>query len=128
MSTAYSNCNLTIVEEKIYPLPEPADVLIQQILDANSDQTPTIGDPFLMGRPNSYTISKAIAECLIAEKYSDLPVAICRPSIVAHAFSEPDKGWCDSFNGLAGNLSVTGLGIVQTLDGKFDNKFFYQFN
>lgn len=32
--------------------------------------------------PNYYTFSKCLAENLIAEKMSDLPVAVVRPSII----------------------------------------------
>lgn len=31
--------------------------------------------------PNSYTLTKALAETVVAEEGSDLPVAIVRPSI-----------------------------------------------
>lgn len=86
-------------------------------MNSNNDDSLLDDQQFLMDRPNSYTISKALAECLIAEKYFDLPIAICRPSIVTHAFAEPSQGWCDTFNGLGGYLSVAGLGILQTLNG-----------
>lgn len=111
------------VEEKVYPLPESPEVLIKKILDENSNETPQNGHPALMGRPNSYTISKAIAESLVVEKYSDLPVVICRPSIVTHSFAEPVPGWCDSFNGLAGTLILGALGIARTMESKYRKCF-----
>ncbi|KAI7693619.1 Fatty acyl-CoA reductase 1 [Sarcoptes scabiei] len=109
VSTAYANCNLIDVQERIYPVVDDIEGLIEKILKENSEMTPMPGHPSLMGRPNSYTISKAIAECLVDQKYRDLPVVICRPSIVTHAFNEPADGWCDSFNGVAGTLLLGGL-------------------
>lgn len=92
VSTAYANCNLLDIEEKVYPLEKSAQTLVDEILASNSDSTPAVGDVELMGRPNSYTLSKAIAENLVREKYSHLPVVICRPSIVTHSFKEPTEG------------------------------------
>lgn len=92
VSTAYANCNLLEVQEKVYPLGISAQNLITDIIKADSDETPYVGHPALMGRPNSYTMSKAIAELLVKEKYPDLPVVICRPSIVTHSFKDPIDG------------------------------------
>ncbi|KAH9418028.1 hypothetical protein DERP_008284 [Dermatophagoides pteronyssinus] len=120
VSTAYANCNLIDVEEKVYPLADDIESLINKIINEDSDEAPSDGHPSLMGRPNSYTISKAIAECLVASKYSDLPVVICRPSIVSHAYREPAEGWCDSLNGVAGALLLGGLGIARTMEMRCD--------
>lgn len=101
VSTAYANCNLLDIEEKVYPLSKPAQTLIDEILARDSDRTPAVGDPELMGRPNSYTMSKAIAENLVREKYAaHLPVVICRPSIVTHSFKEPTEGRGKNWNDL----------------------------
>ena len=43
----------------------------------------------LQSRPNTYTLTKAIAENLLQEEASDLPVAIIRPSIIGAAVKEP---------------------------------------
>ncbi len=43
----------------------------------------------LQGRPNTYTLTKAMAENLLQEEASDLPVAIIRPSIIGAAAKEP---------------------------------------
>lgn len=123
VSTAYANCNLIEVEERVYPLERPAQELVDEIM-AEAEETdekkkkpaPKVGDPELLGRPNSYTLSKAIAENLVLEKYAaHLPVTICRPSIVTHSYREPTEGWCDSMNGLAGTLLLGGLGIARTM-------------
>ena len=40
-------------------------------------------------RPNTYTYTKAMAEYLLQEDAGDLPIAICRPSIVGASWTEP---------------------------------------
>lgn len=96
----------------------PIQTVIKHILAKKSNRTPNEGDPELMGRPNSYTLSKAIAENLVAQQYGHLPVVICRPSIVTHAVKDPIAGWCDSLNGLAGNLLFGTMGIARTMESK----------
>lgn len=81
------------IEEKVYSLGETsAQTMIERILIENGTETPTIGDPSLLGRPNSYTVSKAIAENLIKEKYAHLPLVICRPSTVTNSVASPVAG------------------------------------
>ena len=43
----------------------------------------------LQGRPNTYTFTKALGENVLQNEAKDLPVAICRPSIVGAACKEP---------------------------------------
>ena len=39
--------------------------------------------------PNTYTLTKKLAEEYLRKEAGDLPVAICRPSIVGAAYKEP---------------------------------------
>ncbi len=50
------------------------------------------------GWPNTYTLTKCLAESLIAKLGSDLPIAIVRPSIVETSTHEPFKGWNEGVN------------------------------
>ena len=50
------------------------------------------------GWPNTYTLTKSLAESLIALKASDLPIAIVRPSIVETSTQDPFKGWNEGVN------------------------------
>ena len=107
------------IEERVYPLDKPASQIVEEILQHDSNLTPNLGDPLLQNRPNSYTFSKSVAENAVREKYSHLPVVICRPSIVTHSVRDPIEGWCDSMNGLAGTLLLGALGIARTMQSKF---------
>ncbi|XP_075678003.1 fatty acyl-CoA reductase 1-like [Dermatophagoides pteronyssinus] len=120
VSTAYSNCDRSVIEEKVYSLKQDVNKIIDQIIEKDDDKNPIKGDPILYGRPNPYTVSKALTECLIEKKYSDLPVVICRPSIVSYAYNEPTRGWCDSLNGISGLILLGSLGIAQTASVDYD--------
>lgn len=46
--------------------------------------------PRLIGeRPNTYTYTKALAECVVQQESDKLSVAIIRPSIVGASWQEP---------------------------------------
>lgn len=51
-----------------------------------------------LGWPNTYTLTKSLAESLILKAGSRLPVAIVRPSIVETSTEEPFRGWNEGVN------------------------------
>ena len=96
VSTAYANCGILDIEEKVYSLSQKASDIIKKVnqIEDHSGAEPdahTVAT-LMEGRPNAYTFSKAIAENLVAENYSHLPVAIVRPSIVTPSLREPAPG------------------------------------
>jgi fatty acyl-CoA reductase len=74
--------------------------------------------PLIVGRrPNTYTLTKALAEFLIVEECAHLPISyvfafvylsfiyylrIVRPSIIGATCAEPLIGWTDNLNGPTG--------------------------
>ena len=110
VSTAYSHCYASSsLEEKFYPMPEnkwsssSPDEIIEMFNEAKlrgRDMTKDIIGIF----PNTYTFTKAMAEKVLEEKASDLPIAIIRPSIVTASWKEPIPGWVDNLNGPTGNV------------------------
>ncbi|HWP43665.1 MAG TPA: SDR family oxidoreductase, partial [Blastocatellia bacterium] len=50
------------------------------------------------GWPNTYTLTKSLAESIIAKRGADLPVAIVRPSIVETSLRDPFCGWNEGVN------------------------------
>ncbi|XP_054160048.1 putative fatty acyl-CoA reductase CG5065 [Oppia nitens] len=128
VSTAYSNCNVKDIAESVYKLKHNAlDTIaaINSIGESQGFSSETSAMSELMDdRPNPYTFSKAIAENLISEQYSHLPVVIVRPSIVTPVFKEPIPGWIDNFNGIIMLTFLSTLGIVRIceflIDGKCD--------
>uniref|UniRef100_A0A182W9K4 Fatty acyl-CoA reductase n=1 Tax=Anopheles minimus TaxID=112268 RepID=A0A182W9K4_9DIPT len=104
VSTFYSNCHRTHIEERIYEdLPFGG---FENILALFRYLTPEEKDrlkPIILGRmPNSYTFSKRCAEVMIQQQFRQLPIAIFRPPIVTSAYREPSPGWVNNFNGPAG--------------------------
>ncbi|XP_075676924.1 fatty acyl-CoA reductase 1-like [Dermatophagoides pteronyssinus] len=117
VSTAYGNCHLKEIEEKIYPVipGENFDSYLEYLKQNYSNFNFKKGHHALLGRPNPYTLSKSITEWMIQERYSSLPVIICRPSIVSNSFEEPIPGWCDSVAGCSGAAIMTALGIARSI-------------
>lgn len=54
------------------------------------DETLNTIMPKLIGtKPNTYTYTKQLAEFMLVQEASDLPLAILRPSIVTASWKEP---------------------------------------
>ncbi|MGH9593061.1 MAG: SDR family oxidoreductase, partial [Bryobacteraceae bacterium] len=51
-----------------------------------------------LGWPNTYTLSKSLAESLLGTRGGDLPIAIVRPSIVETSTETPFRGWNEGIN------------------------------
>jgi thioester reductase-like protein len=51
-----------------------------------------------LGWPNTYTLSKSLAESLIVRYGAGLPIAIVRPSIVETSTDQPFRGWNEGIN------------------------------
>ena len=104
VSTAYSNCHLKHIEEKIYKMDVPEDPMKLEVTRE-----------MLENRPNTYTYTKAMAENVVSSYADKMNVVVVRPSIVMSALKEPTSGWVDTINGPVG-LSVLGaLGILQKI-------------
>ena len=94
VSTAYCNCELKQIDEKIYPAPvDPQSILdICNILDAEKLNNPQVTQVMIGPKPNTYTFTKALAENILETEGKNLPLAIIRPSIVAASWKEPAPG------------------------------------
>ena len=51
-----------------------------------------------LGWPNTYTLTKSLAESLLARNGSGLPIAIVRPAIVESSTTQPFRGWNEGIN------------------------------
>ncbi|GLV36881.1 uncharacterized protein CBL_02284 [Carabus blaptoides fortunei] len=115
VSTAYCNCDRTIVRETIYP-PPIAPEQVSTLVDALDESLVDTITPRLVGnRPNTYTFTKALTESWLQENHGDIPVAIVRPSIVLSSINEPMTGWVDNWNGPTGIIAAAGKGIFRTM-------------
>ena len=119
VSTAYSNCNQRgQISEHVYEaqLEPKALVRMTDILDRNLVEK--IKPALLEEFPNTYTYTKNLAEFLCLQNAKLLPVAICRPSVVASTWREPIEGFVDNINGGNGiNYGpASGLSVVMQAD------------
>ncbi|XP_064480331.1 fatty acyl-CoA reductase 1-like [Ornithodoros turicata] len=115
VSTAYCNCNVKDVEEKVYPAPLDPAHLLDMVEWMDESLLESLTPKLLQGRPNTYTFTKAMAEVLVQEAASSFPVAIVRPSIITGAWREPVVGWVDNYNGPTGLLVALGTGLLKSV-------------
>lgn len=86
MSTAFAFCNKQNIEEQFgIPPIDPNDMIrIVEYFERNEMDTEMLNiltEKLILGWPNTYSFSKAIAEELIRQASVYIPVAIIRPSI-----------------------------------------------
>ncbi|XP_046742933.1 fatty acyl-CoA reductase 1-like isoform X2 [Diprion similis] len=118
VSTAYSNCGIPVIRERIYP--PPMDLCkVKDCVAGLDDELLDLITPRLIGKlPNTYTFTKALAEHLVAEHSTQLPIAVVRPSIVCASWKEPVPGWTDSYSGPTFAVIATAKGLVSSIYGK----------
>ncbi|XP_074109524.1 putative fatty acyl-CoA reductase CG5065 [Cotesia typhae] len=115
VSTAYSNPEQAEVDEIIYSTKIMPEIAIDMCENLD-DETLTILEEKLKGRhPNTYTLTKRLAELIILKRGTSLPVAIVRPSIVCAAYREPYPGWIDNTSGLTGLIVQISRGTLKSV-------------
>lgn len=82
-----------IVEERLAPLPQPARDLYAAILRGSADEAALLAES---GHPNTYTLTKCMAEHLMTERAGNVPLSFVRPSIISASLRQPCPGWIDS--------------------------------
>lgn len=117
ISTAYANCDRDNIGEEIYPPPLHPSKLVNAVEWMDTETLNLLTPKMVGNRPNTYTYTKAIAECLVQEEAGSLPTAIVRPSIVGATYQEPVKGWVDNMNGPTGLLAAIGKGVLRIMKG-----------
>ncbi|XP_076658436.1 fatty acyl-CoA reductase wat [Halictus rubicundus] len=115
VSTAYANCPMSVIEERVYDPPMDADKLMT-LIDCVDEKLLEEITPRLLGIwPNTYTFTKAVAESVVKNEAGDLPVGIFRPAIVISTYREPVRGWIDNLYGPTGVAAGAGTGILRSI-------------
>lgn len=66
VSTAFVNCQSKVFEDEIMDFQDDIDVIIDKLQNAKSDaEMEELAKPYFNGRPNSYILTKALAECYV---------------------------------------------------------------
>ena len=81
VSTAYSNADRENIEEIVYPIPDLQKKMHHSDKVLPMELLEQIGEKMEKTHPNTYTVTKAMAELLVAECSANIPIAIVRPSI-----------------------------------------------
>ncbi|KAF8787970.1 Fatty acyl-CoA reductase 1 like protein [Argiope bruennichi] len=83
-STAYTNCNHLnrVLKEDVYRLPFRAEKFLDAFKNEDDDILDELVAQCKPDWPNNYTFCKCVAENLIMDTASDLPIVIMRPSII----------------------------------------------
>ncbi|KAL3982611.1 Male sterility family protein [Acanthocheilonema viteae] len=122
VSTAYANCDKSEILEIVYPPPVPPNKLFEAI-NWMDDVVIDAITPHLLGkRPNTYTLTKALAEVQLMEDARRLPVIIVRPSIIGAMWRDPLPGWTDNYNGPTGIFAACGKGVLTNMCGSSSAK------
>ncbi|KAF4518170.1 hypothetical protein B566_EDAN007861 [Ephemera danica] len=109
----YSNAPRIDIDEKVYPPPVDPGNLISSMDWLSEEQFDILAPTLISAWPNSYAFSKMLAENLVTQQCSDLPVAIFRPAIVTSTHMEPMPGWVDNMNGPAGITVGAQVGVIR---------------
>jgi fatty acyl-CoA reductase len=123
VSTAYvSSPHNGTVQEALAPLPEnmSAEYLYKMILSGDIDEAQLLR---ISGHPNTYTITKCLAEHFLHEKRGTTPLTIVRPSIISASLSYPFPGYIDSYAAMGGMVALYGSGFLHVLEGRPDAVF-----
>lgn len=116
ISTAYSNCaGRKVVDEMFYKPPISGDNLFQLVNSLDDDYIERVTPSMLKEWPNTYAMTKAIAEGEILTYGKGLPVGVIRPSMIVATDDEPVSGWINNFYGPTGVVAATGVGLMRCM-------------
>ncbi|XP_050300282.1 fatty acyl-CoA reductase wat-like [Anthonomus grandis grandis] len=115
MGTAFSNSYQKEIEEKIYPTKITAENLISMCNSLDEEYLDVLAKSLTAGWPNTYTFTKQVIEDYIQREATELPICICRPSIVLSTASEPVESFTDNVFSLGGLSVLGGLGISRIM-------------
>jgi len=101
-------------EERLAPLPRDAEAIFAAIHAGHVDAERLLAET---GHPNTYTLTKCLAEHLVARRAEGLPVTLVRPSIVSASRERPVPGWIDSAAAFAGLVAMIGTGRIRVVAG-----------
>jgi len=100
--------------ERLAELPRDPEAIFAEIREGRADAEHLLAET---GHPNTYTLTKCLAEHLVARRAAGLPVTLVRPSIVSASREWPLPGWIDSAAAFAGFVAMIGTGRLRVVAG-----------
>ncbi|KAE9364246.1 hypothetical protein N431DRAFT_447441 [Stipitochalara longipes BDJ] len=114
-STAYVTPHTSDpIYETLVTLPAQASKILEDIRSTKITEAELLR---LTRHPNTYTLTKCIAEHLVMERKHDTPLTIVRPSIISASKCFPFPGWIDSHAAFAAFVAAFGAEILHVVDG-----------
>ena len=113
VSTAYVNGDKLggFISEKIYDYPwdpnETAERLIAMPIETLKKEQTELCKPW----PNTYCFTKSLCERNLKKHRGNIPIFICRPSIIISSNNEPVPGWTDSMAAAGPITNFFGVGL-----------------
>ena len=105
------------IREALAALPAPAATIYDAILRGDAEESQLLEQS---GHPNTYTLTKSLAEHLLFERRGRVPLSIIRPSIISGSWRHPFPGWIDSTAGFGSFVVLLGLGQLRVVGGAPD--------
>ena len=105
------------ITQSLVPLPSSATELLA-LLESGTEKDEQI--LARTGHPNTYTMTKTVAEHMMVERRGSVPLTIVRPSIITASRQQPFPGWIDSTAGFGAFVTLIGLGHLQAVVGRAD--------
>ncbi len=119
VSTAYStphgSSGVQTVHEKLAELRRDAQVRYREILEGRVAEAELLKET---GHPNTYTLTKCLAEHLLTHRADGIPLTLLRPSIISASRRTPEPGWIDSTAAFAGFVMLVGSGNLRVVSGE----------
>lgn len=114
VSTAYVTphpASSAPIPEQLVSLPRPPRQIYESIRAGDADEADLLA---ATRHPNTYTLTKCLAERLMAERRDATPLTIVRPSVICAARQFPVPAWIDSPTAYAAYGLMVGLDAVNT--------------
>ena len=74
-----------------------------------------MGEQIIKPWPNTYTITKNLAERTLRKLRGSVPLYVLRPSIIISSYKEPFPGWIDAMTAAGPMTLLTGTGVMTRL-------------
>lgn len=94
------------------PLPYPAKQIYKDMIAGRANEKLLLEQT---GYPNTYTLTKCVAEHILMAQKDMLSLVIVRPSIISCAWRYPMPGWVDSKAAVAGYVALLGAGYLRVI-------------
>lgn len=104
------------VSKDLFSGVEPTEVSVCRVFFKNWNEISDYYYLLFQGpHPNTYTLTKSIAEQIVLTYSNKLPISIVRPSIVTAAYNEPYPGWIDGIQGITGIIVEIARGTLSSI-------------